>query len=53
MKTKEEMIIDTDIEILQESIAKHEEIIDTYKAKLKVLKDRKKSILNYLNSDND
>lgn len=47
MKTKEEMIIDTDIEILQESIAKHEEIIATYKAKLEVLKERKKSIELY------
>ena len=46
-------LIDTEIKVLDERIKQIYQTLETYKAKLEVLKDRKTLTLNYLNSDND
>ncbi len=46
-------LIDTEIKVLDDRIKQIYQTLQTYKAKLEVLKDRKTLTLNYLNSDND
>lgn len=46
-------LIDTEIKVLDETIELLNSKLITYEAKLNVLKERKKSMLNYLNNDND
>ena len=47
------MILDTDIEILEEIIEQIQNNLTIKESKLNQLKERKKSLLNYLNTDNN
>lgn len=46
-------LIDTEIKVLDETIELLNNKLLTYETKLEVLKERKKSLLNYLNTDNN
>jgi len=46
------MILDTDIEILEEIIEQIQNNLTIKESKLNQLKERKQSLLNYLNTDN-
>lgn len=46
-------LLQCDINALKENIELLEQRVETYNAKLQVLLDRKKSMENYLNSDNN
>jgi len=46
-------LLECEIKALKETIQMLENRVETYNAKLQVLLDRKKSMENYLNSDND